>query len=510
VLAAAIAALLLGSFARVSTDTAHAAATGQSTVGCEFFASSIDGDLSDATVGGDYVAACDGLSQAEIALVADVIGDEDGELSEDDVAEWAGFGDNQIQDDGTNPFYINTIYSIAFVDDDEVVTFDADAGVTVDISDDGANLGGADDANAETCEADDDLDCDNSTPSSDDGDGVVVAEITDATADVGDEIDVVVSQADDEDEEFSQTLTVVGGPDDVAISVLGKDVIQTSEDAGDCADEAEVSDGIPSDLNMTLVQAVVTDNDGTELTRIPVTFEGDSDDIAVVGDDSGEPADDPKAQSGISVLASGLTAAFAVVCGGESTGTGTVTATIDPNGTPGDSDDEDSSVDIEVVGEPDNVALTASPAAIDCDGVNTSTVSATVTDSDGNNVADGTTVNFSVVALGTANPINSDTTDGVATSTITPLSGAVAGVTVIVTAGDAQASIRVDCNVPAPGTAVPGASPTPGTGIGGPDTGNGGYLGQDSAGFPMWTLLALALGSLALVGGGLVTRRASK
>lgn len=41
--------------------------------------------------------------------------------------------------------------------------------------------------------------------------------------------------------------------------------------------------------------------------------------------------------------------------------------------------------------------------------------------------------------------------------------------------------------------------------------GNGGYLGQDgSAGFPMWTLIALALGSVALVVGGLVTRRSGK
>jgi adhesin/invasin len=258
------------------------------------------------------------------------------------------------------------------------------------------------------------------------------------------------------------------------------------------------------------VQAVVTDNDGTELTRIPVTFEGDSDDIAVVGDDSGENADEPKASSGITVLASGITAAFAVVCGGEDTGTGTVTATIDPNGTAGDSDDEDASVDIEVVGEPDAVALTASPAIIDCNGTATSSVSATVTDADGNNVADGTNVNFSVVALGTANPINATTTDGVASSTITPLSNAVAGVTVIVTAGDAQASIRVDCNAPAAGQTPGAASPTPGSGIGGPDTGTGGYLAEDSAGFPMWTLVALALGSVALVGGGLVTRRASK
>jgi hypothetical protein len=41
--------------------------------------------------------------------------------------------------------------------------------------------------------------------------------------------------------------------------------------------------------------------------------------------------------------------------------------------------------------------------------------------------------------------------------------------------------------------------------------GSGGYLGQDdSAGFPMWTLVALALGSFALVAGGLFTRRVGK
>lgn len=509
VLVAALAALVLGSFARFSTQTADAAAVGSVAIGCEFLASRIDGTLADATAGADYVAACDGLTEAELDLIDEVLGDEDEDIEEEDFAD-LDLDDNQIQDAGTSPFYINTIYIIAFVDDDEVVTFDAEAGVTVTVYDDGGGASADPDTNAETCTAVDDLDCDNSTPSSDDGDGVAVAEITDATADAGDTVDVEVFQADDTGDVFSQTLNVVGAPDDVTVTTLGKDVIQTSEDASDCADESEVSDGIPDDLNKTLVQAVVTDNDGVELTRIPVTFEGDSDDIAVVGDDTGEPADEEKASSGITVLASGITAAFAVVCGGEDTGTGEVTATIDPNGVPGDSDDEDASVEIEVVGEPDAVALSASPAIIDCNGTATATVSATVTDADGNNVADGTNVNFSVVALGTANPINSTTTDGVASSTITPLSNAIAGVTVIVTAGDAQSSIRVDCNAPAALQTPGAASPTPRTGIGGPDTGSGGYADQDSAGFPLWMLVALAFGSVALVGGGLMTRRASK
>ena len=163
------------------------------------------------------------------------------------------------------------------------------------------------------------------------------------------------------------------------------------------------------------------------------------------------------------------------------------------------------------------MGLTAAAATIKCDGSETSTVSAKVTDSKGNNVADGVPVNFSVVALGTANPINTTTKDGIATTVVTPLSNSSAGVTVVVTAGNAtiaspiQTSIRVDCALPLatqPTAPAAAAAPTR-VGIGGPDTGNGGYLGQNGAsGFPMWTLFVLAIGSVVLVAGGAVARRA--
>ncbi|HYM13984.1 MAG TPA: hypothetical protein VEZ14_00295, partial [Dehalococcoidia bacterium] len=77
---------------------------------------------------------------------------------------------------------------------------------------------------------------------------------------------------------------------------------------------------------------------------------------------------------------------------------------------------------IVVTGVPAAIALTANPAAIACDGTATSTVTAKVTDSAGNNVVDNTPVTFSVVALGTANPIQAKTTGGSASSTFTPLS----------------------------------------------------------------------------------------
>lgn len=209
------------------------------------------------------------------------------------------------------------------------------------------------------------------------------------------------------------------------------------------------------------------------------------------------------------------TAAYQVICG-VTAGTANLTAkNATANAISGITGQVTRTAAITITGIPASIVLTASPAAITCDGVATSTVTAKVTDSAGNDVVDNTAVVFDVVALGTANPIIAKTTGGSASSTITPLSAGAAGVTVTVGAGSptsAVASIRVDCIQPTPTTPpAPAATATPRGGVVGPETGNGGYLGQDgSAGFPTWTLIALALGSVALVAGGMVTRRAGK
>src|SRR5207302_6058214 len=64
-----------------------------------------------------------------------------------------------------------------------------------------------------------------------------------------------------------------------------------------------------------------------------------------------------------------------------------------------------------------------------------------------NRVVDGTPVTFSVVSLGTADPIVARTASGQATSTILPLTPAsqFGGITVTVTSGTAQASIDIGC-----------------------------------------------------------------
>ncbi len=495
---AAIAALVLGFGARMSAPSAYADTTGVSSVGCELLAAAIDGDTTDATVAGDYGDACDGITPAEVILLAgtDGLGDEDGTLEQSDLEDKDVLDGNQLNENCIAAGFQCSIVGFVFVDDEKTVNIDPPAGLQT-------TQGLAIDWECDT--ALEDADC-NDTPSND-GDGVVTFDLFNETADAGDVKTVNVEQ-----EAVAQSfdVTLVGDAHDVTLTLL-ETVIQSNGSAAaasDCSEETDVEDDALSSATTTIGIAVVVDRDDTELARVTVAATSDDEDIAVIaiGDnaagivgDTGQTVD-----AGTNGIAS-----FFVVCGGKTTGDAVITATINETLASEDSDD----ADLTVVGEPASIALTASPAAIACDGSATSTVTAKVTDSAGDNVANGTSVNFSVVALGTANPINADTADGSASTTVTPLSGATAGVTVIVTAGDAQASIRVDCSLPIPTVAPPPApTPTGGRGtIGGPDTGNGGYLGQDSsAGFPMWTLVALALGSVALVAGGMVTRRAGK
>jgi hypothetical protein len=503
---AAIAALLLGFGARLSAPTAHADATGNVVIGCEFLARYIDGNADDLTVGADYTAACDGIITADVTALAAALGDQDDVLEKSDFKD-IDLDGNQIQDGG------GTTLIFAFVNDHSPVTFDVPTGLTV-VNGDGSGVFDGGDGGEICTASDDDADC---AATGSGGDGVVVALVTDGSAAAGDTEPVTISQESVVD---TADIVVTGLPHNVSLSTP-KATIQTSgatSDFADCKDESDVTDASQlADANKTFVVAEVTDADGTKLTRVTVDFSSAATTKANydVGENdfvTGEVASDPKSYTGESVDAGDAgVASFAVICGGTATGTVKIKATINA-----DSDTVDSStVELTVTGVPAKLELTASPAAIACDGTQTSSVTAKVTDSAGNAVADGNSVTFDVAALGTANPIKVKTAGGSASSTITPLSAATAGVTVIVSAGDAEASIRVDCSLPIP-TAVPaGPTATPiGGGQGvitGPSTGNGGYLGQDgSAGIPTWTLVALALGSVALVAGGMVTRRAGK
>lgn len=95
-------------------------------------------------------------------------------------------------------------------------------------------------------------------------------------------------------------------------------------------------------------------------------------------------------------------------------------------------------------GAPATIELTADPQALVCDGVQPSRVTARVLDVGGAPVADGTDVRFSVVTLGTADPIDTTTVDGGAETSVVALGSGV-GVVVNVTAGAVEQGIRIDC-----------------------------------------------------------------
>jgi hypothetical protein len=226
------------------------------------------------------------------------------------------------------------------------------------------------------------------------------------------------------------------------------------------------------------------------------------------------------------------------VCGGRKTGIIDLDVSMSQQLAPASDLDEHEEIQINVTGPAADILLTAEPATIDCDGTTSSTVTANVVNADGDNVANGLDVNFSVVALGTANPLVVDLADGNASTVVTPLAGAAnvtadgqpRGVTVTVSVNGevderdidpddpspndephntwdvVQRSILVQCSggPPPPGTgAAPGGG---GAGTGGaptgtirpPDTGSGGTAG--GAGFGWQGLAALAAGAVVLAG----------
>jgi hypothetical protein len=132
--------------------------------------------------------------------------------------------------------------------------------------------------------------------------------------------------------------------------------------------------------------------------------------------------------------------------GGDPTPTATIagsTATAGASPTPADSGPTPT-VPPGTPGPAATITLTAEPQELVCDGALPSVITARVVDSEGRPVQDGTSVNFSVVTLGSVDPVNAETVNGEATTTLTALGQGV-GVVVNVTSDAAAASTRVDC-----------------------------------------------------------------
>ena len=412
-------------------------------------------------LGADVSATVGAASEASTNHCGDGVDDDADTVADDGCAE--GFNDPALFQDlddlsgaqlGENSTVANVggLWVLAFVTNDGVLTLEADEGVWGD--------GGA--SNVSCPWADEDCDDDGVK-----GDKIVVDRLLgNAVADRGD-AELVATQGG---VDVIYDYVVVGDPDDITLALFPDGTVQEGIDDGDCADEPHLTpldssvftDGAAEPEKNGLL-ATVTDDDGTELAGIYVDWSSDDTDVANLN----------LAKSITWALESGTVAAN-LFCGDE-VGTATITA---DNALAGDAE-----VDVTVIGAPDAMTLTASPASITCDGVNSSTVSAALVDSEGNKVVDGTEVRFEVVALGIADPITADTAAGAgaATSKITPLSGVSAGVVVLVTVKDAsgdevvlEGNIRIDCALPV-APPPPPVSPT-GPTVKPPGTGDGGYL----------------------------------
>jgi len=355
--------------------------------------------------------------------------------------------------DTSTPANLNGLWVLTFVTNDGAITFEADEGVfspalTSAITCDGLPAPG------------DEEDCDGDGTK---GDKIVVERlIGNGVADLGDS-ELVATQGS---VDVIYDYVVVGDPEDITLALVPDGNVQEGVSAADCADDPHLTpldssvftDGVAEPEKNGLA-ATVTDDDGTELAGIFVDWSSDDTDVANLN----------LVKSVTWALESGTIAAN-LFCGDE-IGTATITGAV---GTVADDD-----VDVTVLGAPDAMTLTASPAAITCDGVNSSTVSAALVDSKGNKVVDGTEVRFEVVALGISYPITAKTAGGTgaAESKITPLSGVSAGVVVLVTveSADLEGSIRIDCALPVAPPPPPPVSPT-GPTVKPPGTGDGGYL----------------------------------
>jgi hypothetical protein len=391
-----------------------------------------------------YIPAVPGTGlgvEANLAEVADILG---GDVNDPDTyADMVAYSGSQL---GEN----DDLWVLTFVTNDQPVTLDADEG-----------LWALNSLSSIDCGTLADEDCNDDGVK---GDGVVPALLEGAgVADRGDaQVDATQAGVD-----VLLDYTVVGDPDDITLAAVPDATVQEGFDSGDCTDLdlADFTDDIGKP-EVNGLAATVVDDDGTELAGIPVAWESDDENVANLN----------RAQTTTLVTDAG-TFAPNYFCGDE-TGTATIDASIDENGDEAiQSSEQDDDIDVTVIGAPDAMTLTASPASITCDGVTSSTVSADLVDSDGNKVVDGTDVRFEVVALGIADPITATTAGGSATSTITPLSGVSAGVVVLVTVPDAdlEANIRIDCAPPAPVVVPPPVVPT-GPAVVPPGTGDGGYL----------------------------------
>ncbi|MGA2285804.1 MAG: Ig-like domain-containing protein [Dehalococcoidia bacterium] len=257
---------------------------------------------------------------------------------------------------------------------------------------------------------------------------------------------ITVRQDSDE-----QTIdyTVVGQPDHISLKAFDTAIQANAPVCELFSDTPTFLESVTEPETSPLV-ATVTDSDGTVITGGQVEWsvsdclndsctesinnQGRASRASLVIPDPLRFAFTPS----LNLQALGL-GAPEVVCGGTDTGNVKITATLtdgsdvfpsqltlDPDANKGRS----ASIILPVQSEPSGMTLSADPATLVCDGTSSSTVSANLTDDASKPVVNGNLVHYSVKALGSVNPVDARSTSGAATTSLTPLSGAINGVVV--------------------------------------------------------------------------------
>ena len=284
--------------------------------------------------------------------------------------------------------------------------------------------------------------------------------------------------------EIEEAYTIVGEPSRIKLAAT-ESAIQTGAVTCEMFDSLPTFVAVLNAPEKTALSAVVSDSDGTALTAALVGYTIDDTDMAITA----LPLV-PSLKSDLGVAAPN------VLCGVTDTGTVKITAsllraasgiTLEPG-----SSERESRVEVTVAGPPTDMVLSVSPASLVCDGVTGASVSAALTDADGNPATDGNRVRFDVKTFGVASPIEAASVGGVAKTTVTPLSDILKGVTVKATlllpdldeddeeilVPALEKSILVECST-SPSLPLPVAPPPVAGGapsISPPRTGDGGYL----------------------------------
>jgi len=395
------------------------------------------------------IAPCYDLQNPE--ALADLANDLDGDVNDvDTYSDLTNAGAAQLGEDATDPtcttdpaiapcnttpsirFNSQSMWVLTFVSNDGLLTEDADEGVWL-------STGGTPSSFQNTCPFEDE-DCDATGIA---GDGVVVDLLYSGSNSGDNTLDRGDAQAVNTQSGVDVTLdyTVVGAPNDLSASAT-KTTIQRYDGGYPC--ELSQAASLVGRPDVAGLAAEVTDDNLVDLTGIWVGWMTNHSQIVALAEDPyGYPFDHT-----VSVATGGGAAAAPNLACGGNVGLATVRMGViaGPATTVTTENlDVDDVLYMTVNGTPATLSFDVNPSSISCNNSDTSTVTATFKDDQGNLVADGTPVEFSVQGPALIDPITTTTKDGSASTVVKGESAVTILLPITASSGAVQGSTGVEC-----------------------------------------------------------------